>query len=81
MNRFVAEAFGALLTGLHILVIIGLFYLYFNGIDFLYQYGIDSSNLIWVLITFFVIYIIFAGLFSTIVSIHEQLVKLNDKRN
>ncbi len=92
MNKLIADIFGSLLSLLHILVIVALILVYFAGIEkgfeyfypFVNQFGIDYSNFKWfwlgVIIVLSIFYVIFAGLTSTIVSIHEQLVKLNNRR-
>ena len=79
-NKEVAMLFGWIINLMHFLVLFILFMIYSEmppNIQ-IFQNTLGINNFL-ICVGLFLIYILFAGFLCTIISIHEQLVKLNKK--
>jgi TRAP-type C4-dicarboxylate transport system permease small subunit len=80
MNNFVAKIFGALLSGLHltVLLFLAVFIYYAWEAGSISSLEETSSNIfgggIFITLVFFILYVIFIGLITVIVSIRENIV-------
>ena len=78
MNKIIANIFGTILAFCHLIVILILGYILYlalkgENLKLLEEFGINPEDSIFVVVVAFVLYVIFAGLLSTFVSMHEQL--------
>ena len=78
MNKIIASIFGTILACCHLIVILILGYILYlalkgENLQMLGEFGINPEDSIVMVVGFFVLYVLFAGMLSTFVSMHEQL--------
>ena len=76
MNNLFARLFGFILNIVHILFVLFMFLWFFQGIGQQYAF---TGDVILSGVIIFIVYIVTMGFLTTIVSIRENLVEMNEK--
>lgn len=81
MNTYIANRFADLIGMLHFVVMGALVFLFFNASadqPMLSNFGLSASDQRSTALFAFATYLLVAGLLATVISIHQQLLKMNE---